>query len=116
MSLTDSHETTGRSDSLLDNEMFPFTTVTTDEETGTTVAEFEPGAGVPSMAVAALVAERRGVDPRDLDVVYDIIDPDALDSLFDDARAKLANAAVSFAYEGFDVRIRHDTISITQMR
>ncbi len=94
--------------------MFPFTSLRTDEVTGTTEAEFDPADGVPSMAVTALVADRKDVDPRDLPVVYDIIDPDALDMLFSDHRAGLANATVSFQYEGFDVRIDHGTISITE--
>lgn len=112
--MTDSNRIVRQSGQWLGDEMFSFQSVTTDEETGTTIAEFEPGDGVPSMAVAALVAERKDVDPRDLDVVYEIIDPDALDSLFGDHRAGIANAAVSFEYEGFDVRIEHDTISVTR--
>jgi hypothetical protein len=99
---------------VLSNGVFSFTRVTTDEYTGTTAAEFDPEDGVPSMAVTALVADRKGVDPRDLPVVYDIIDPDALDMLFSDHRAGLANASVSFRYEGFDVRIDHGSISITE--
>ncbi|MFC6862152.1 HalOD1 output domain-containing protein [Halomicroarcula sp. GCM10025817] len=99
---------------LVSDGMFPFTSLRTDEVTGTTEAEFDPADGVPSMAVTALVADRKDVDPRDLPVVYDIIDPDALDMLFSDHRAGLANATVSFQYEGFDVRIDHGTISITE--
>ena len=94
--------------------MFPFATLTTDEATGTTTAEFDPVDGVPSMAVTSLVADRKGVDPRDLPVVYDIIDPDALDMLFSDHRAGLANVSVSFQYEGFDVRIDHGTITVAE--
>lgn len=94
--------------------MFPFAKLTTDEATGTTTAEFDPVDGVPSMAVTALVADRKDVDPRDLPVVYDIIDPDALDMLFGDHRAGAANASVAFQYEGFDVRIDHGAITIVE--
>ncbi|MFC7019991.1 MULTISPECIES: HalOD1 output domain-containing protein [Haloarcula] len=100
-------------EAIAEGGMFSFATLTTDEATGTTTAEFDPADGVPSMAVTALVADRKGVDPCDLPVVYDVIDPDALDMLFGDHRAGLANASVSFRYEGFDVRIDHGTISIT---
>jgi hypothetical protein len=109
--LSDDRQYTG---AMLSNGVFAFTDLTRDDETGTTTAEFDPGDGVPSMAVTALVADRKGVDPRELAVVYDIIDPDALDSLFRDHRASLANAAVTFQYEGFDVRISHGSISITE--
>ena len=106
---------TGRDlSAVLSNGVFSFKRVTTDEYTGTTTAEFDPEDGVPSMAVTALVADRKGVDPRDLAIVYDIIDPDALDSLFGDRRAGLANTAVVFQYEGFDVRISHGSISVTE--
>lgn len=112
--MRDTYRRVDRPDSLLQDGMFSFKTVTTDERTGTTVAEYERGAGAPSMAVAAMVADRRGVDPSELDVVYNSIDPDALDAIFDDPRARLANAAVSFTYEGFDVQVNHDTIAITE--
>ncbi|WP_458209793.1 HalOD1 output domain-containing protein [Haladaptatus sp. NG-SE-30] len=38
--------------------------------------------GRPSKTVIAAVAEAKGVDPLDMDPLYDVVDPDALNSMF----------------------------------
>lgn len=52
------------------------------------------------------VAEREGTDPLDLDpVLYDVLDPDALDSLFDRSDSSVE---MEFTYLGYDVAVDAD--------
>ena len=55
-----------------------------DTMTGSTSDAVQTNAGGESMSetVVTAVADAKGVDPLDLDPLYDAIDPDALDSLF----------------------------------
>jgi hypothetical protein len=54
-----------------------------------------------SEAVVAAVADSEGVAPADLDrSLYEVIDPDALDALFNDVRGR-----VTFEYLGYVVTI-----------
>lgn len=55
------------------------------------------------------VANANGVDPTDLDPLYDTIDPDALDSLFGSG----TEGTIAFAYEGHDVAVNgDDTVAV----
>ena len=54
----------------------------------------------PSIALVEAVADRKKVDPTDLPPLYDVVDPDALDTLLDDVEE------VSFAYSGYHVTLR----------
>lgn len=60
-----------------------------------------------STAVVTAVAERNGVEPTELEhPLYDVVDPEALDSLF--ARGGTATGStryVVFSYEGCEVRV-----------
>lgn len=60
----------------------------------------------PSMerAIINAVANRENIEPEHLSVpLYDVIDPEALDSLFRDSFGY-----VTFRYHGYVVRIHHD--------
>lgn len=66
-----------------------------------------------STAVVEAIAEHEGVDPLDLErPLYEVIDPDALDSLFPDDGSVASTAAgessVTFAYEGCEVEVTGD--------
>jgi hypothetical protein len=61
-------------------------------------------------AVVLAVAEATDADPLDLDPLYDCVDPDALDDLFesgDDGTARLSGS-FTFEYEGCDVAVHAD--------
>lgn len=59
-----------------------------------------------SYRVVSEVATATDADPADLRPLHDVIDPDALEALFDDADGtKLAEGYVSFNYEGHIVRV-----------
>jgi len=65
-----------------------------------------------SEAVLTAVAEREGVEETELDTpLYDAIDPDALDALFQNRRGH-----VSFQYAGYLVTVDHDrNITLTPL-
>jgi hypothetical protein len=57
----------------------------------------------PSQAVVEAVASAEGLDPLELPVpLYDAIDPDALDALFQDDDT---DGRVEFSYYGYDVTV-----------
>ena len=64
----------------------------------------------PSTKVVEKVAEQEGVGPCDLDSLYDVVNPDALDALF----APTSNATVhsgghvEFTYCGYDITVKSD--------
>ncbi|SEO79337.1 hypothetical protein SAMN05216388_101977 [Halorientalis persicus] len=68
-----------------------------------------------SYALVRKVATEKGVEPEALVPLHDVIDPDALESLFDDADGSvLREGHVRFNYEGFSVEIGHDrSVSLT---
>lgn len=59
-----------------------------------------------SQRVVEAVADARGVDPLDLPPLYDSIDPDALDALFDHADSGLSITELRFELEGCEVLVR----------
>jgi len=61
----------------------------------------------PQYAVLQAVAAVRGVDPIDLTVpLYESIDPDVLDELFESACVE--ELSITFDYHGHEVRITED--------
>lgn len=57
----------------------------------------------PTEAVLHEVAEEKGVPPEELNpFLYDVIDPDALDAVFQGSTGN-----VSFEYHGYDVTVSH---------
>ncbi|ELZ15285.1 hypothetical protein C477_18905 [Haloterrigena salina JCM 13891] len=66
--------------------------------------------GQPSLTIVERVAALDGTDPLSLPPLYDAIDPDALDSLFQSSSADgpQTTGAVQFTYYGYDVRVDAD--------
>lgn len=64
-----------------------------------------------SSAVITAVAEREGVDPIELNQpLYDVIDPDALDALF-----QIESGVFSFVYYGYRVTVDYSgTVSLDE--
>lgn len=66
-----------------------------------------------SEAIVTAVAEREDAAPTEVPPLYDTIDPDALDRLFDGRRP----GEVTFEYAGYEVTVRGpDRISIRESR
>ena len=63
-----------------------------------------------TQAVVSAVATERGVDPIDLEPLYTVLDPDALDALFqrDGSGATQGSARVEFTYAGCEVCVAAD--------
>lgn len=61
-----------------------------------------------SETVVAAVAEATGRDPLDLDPLYDVVDPDALDGLFDSRGTQPNSAEITFSMAGCRVVARGD--------
>lgn len=61
----------------------------------------------PTLAVVETVASVTGTEPTALPPLYDAVNPDALNALFEssDSRAT-TDLQVSFAYNGYDVVVR----------
>lgn len=67
-------------------------------------------AELPSTVVIEAVAAAADVDPHELDPLYGVVDPDALDDLFADAGAVGSHRVgrVEFTYCGFEVAVSWD--------
>lgn len=64
----------------------------------------EPAARPPSIAIVETISELRNTDPEDLDLVlYDSVDPDALDMLF--VENPEHDLEVTLSIEEFDVTV-----------
>lgn len=59
-----------------------------------------------TVVVIERVADDKGVDPRDLDPLHEVIDPDALNALFSDDDHTVRK--VVFRYQGYDVTVESD--------
>jgi hypothetical protein len=69
-----------------------------------------------SRAVVEQVAAAEGIDPVDITVpLFEVIDPDALDSLFSsDGQPLPGDGKVTFGYHGYRVTVSSDgSVSIT---
>ena len=66
----------------------------------------------PSTRIVEAVAEREGVDPRQLEPpLFNVVNPDALDALFvrpADSGEVRTTGLVRFEYLGYTVRLRED--------
>jgi hypothetical protein len=59
--------------------------------------------------IVRAVAAEKAVDAVSLSPLHEVVDPDALESLFDDADgAALRRGHVVFDYEGFAIRVSED--------
>lgn len=70
--------------------------------------EYTDGSNPPSLAVVKAVATLTDQDPTDLVPLYDVVDPKALDALFQRTRSgdHRVDGAVSFRYQGYDVTVK----------
>ncbi|MFC4541160.1 HalOD1 output domain-containing protein [Halosolutus amylolyticus] len=59
----------------------------------------------PSMAVLRAVTEASGGDPTETAVLYDTVDPAALDRLFSDTNRSTRRGVVRFTFATYDVRL-----------
>lgn len=61
--------------------------------------------------IVETVAEAEGVEPRHLDTcLYDIIEPDALNTLFRDGEdTPVTEGVVSFTFNGYEVAVHSDS-------
>ena len=71
---------------------------------------YEEGRGEsPSMTIIDALATAKGVDATALPPLFEVVDPDALDSLFSDRkRANGAEAMLSFSYDNWNVFVSAD--------
>ena len=71
----------------------------------------------PSWSVIEAVAEATETEPEHLRPLYDVVDPDALDAMFDadaDPDDESATVSVSFQFEGCSVTVRGDGKTIVR--
>lgn len=61
--------------------------------------------GPPSEAVVERVANREGVHPLELDPLYEVIDPSALDALVRTHEQKTSGLQITFVYHGYEVTV-----------
>lgn len=87
----------------------------TDEavETATTdafVISFDPRQERPSTAVVTGVASLLEADPLELETIYEVVEPNALDAFVEHAQRTDVDGVheLWFTYEGFDVGVRTD--------
>lgn len=68
------------------------------------------GSGSISNAVVSAVAEATGTDPTEMDPLYNVVDPDALESLFQSAgpASVPSSRRVEFEYWGCEVVVTAD--------
>jgi len=63
----------------------------------------------PSTEVVERVAAREGVDSTDLGVpLFEVVDPEALDSVVESVAESGTDARVEFTYYGYDVTVTPD--------
>ena len=65
------------------------------------------GGQTASLAVIEAVAAVSGTDPIELPPLYDAVNPDALNALFEPHERRTdSNLCVEFSYNGFDIVVR----------
>nr|WP_049890303.1 HalOD1 output domain-containing protein [Natronorubrum sulfidifaciens] len=84
----------------------------TDPLIGSTDGEFDSSV---SMAIVTAVASERGVSPTELPPLYEWINPDALDALFEPTRSSgPRHGHLEFTYDGHEIVLECDgTLEIT---
>jgi len=82
-----------------------------DPETGTYRAYHDWGRdGTPSWSVVETVAAATGTDPRSMRPLYEVVDPDALDRVFERTAGEQSplRGRVTFRFEGCEVTVSAD--------
>lgn len=65
----------------------------------------------PSNAIVSAIADTEDVDPLEVDPLYDVLDPDALDGLFgsrSDGTPRYGDVCVEFRLNGYTVALSSD--------
>lgn len=83
-----------------------------DAETGAYRVPFDCQEGEQlSMAIVTAVADIADVDPTDMEPLYDQIDPESLDRLFD---TPVSDVGVSFTFHGHEVTVKQHGYIVVQ--
>lgn len=69
---------------------------------------FDPASESVVEVVVEAVAFIHDADPTDLDPLFEVLDPDALDALVDDEAGESSVDTVTFVYEGLEVTVDPD--------
>jgi hypothetical protein len=64
-------------------------------------------------SVVSAVAAREGVDPLELPPLHEVVDPDAMNALFD--RADASGVRLSLRYEGYEIEIWDGRVDLTPL-
>lgn len=73
--------------------------------------------GSVTQAIIAALAEETGRDPMELDPLYEYIDPDALNAIFDfqsNAETNCTETRLEFTYNTYRVTVTADSIHVSQ--
>ncbi|WP_049922375.1 HalOD1 output domain-containing protein [Halopiger djelfimassiliensis] len=83
-------------------------TADTDLRSASTFRYDETDGPTATVAVIDAVADAADTDPTTLPPLYHVVDPDALDALFDGRNERGAESPlrIEFSYNGFDVVVR----------
>lgn len=68
----------------------------------------------PSQEVVERVATREGVDHTDLDPLFDVIDPDALDRIVQSGRGTASPVHLTFTYHGYEISINGEGVQLSR--
>lgn len=66
--------------------------------------------------IVGAVADATGVDPLDLDPLYEVIDPEALESIFRNGAHTGGDITVSFEYAGCTVFVSNGIVTVREAR
>jgi len=89
--------------------------VTYDARAEETVAAISGSTVEHSLVVVELVSTREGRCATDLAPLYDAVDPESLDRIFDD-RPGGSEIVISFEYEGYNVSVSADAVAISPVQ
>lgn len=70
----------------------------------------------PSEAVVRAVARLTGTSPSELEPLYDAVDPDHLNGLFESASGGASRMELSFDYDGCAVTVLYDRVRVRTPR
>lgn len=86
-----------------------------DARTDETVATISDSTVEHSLVVVELVSDREDCCATELSPLYEVIDPENLDRIFDDPLAD-SDIVLSFVYEGYNVTVSADAVAISPIQ
>ena len=78
-----------------------------EEQEGLYRVKYDSAQATPSFAVITIVSNITGIDPLDLDPLYESIDGDALDAL---CTAISSGSRLTFHYSGYEITVGPDDV------